>query len=62
MTHPPNVCSLCENGRDPVTKNNGFGFTYEMVAGVTVEVFLHDGYIQPWREVFNVTPPASGHA
>jgi hypothetical protein len=57
MTHPSNVCAHCENGRDPVTKNNGFSFTYQMVEGVIAEVHLHDGCANSWCETFNVPFP-----
>jgi hypothetical protein len=57
MTHPPNVCSHCENGRDPVTDNNGFSFNFQMVEGVRVKVFLHDGCVEPWCQAFNIPVP-----
>jgi hypothetical protein len=57
MRHPLNVCAHCENGRDPVTKNNGFNFTHQMVDGVIVEVYLHDGCVNPWCQAFNVPLP-----
>jgi hypothetical protein len=56
MTHPPNVCAHCENGRDPVTVNNGFIFAFQIVDGVMMEVCLHKGCMEPWCHLFNVRP------
>jgi hypothetical protein len=56
MTHPPNVCAHCENGRDPVTLNNGFIFAFQIVDGVIMEVCLHEGCMDPWCQAFNVRP------
>ena len=57
ITHPLNVCAHCENGRDPVTTNNGFSFEYQLVDGVIMEVYLHDGCVNPWCLAFNVPLP-----
>jgi hypothetical protein len=56
MTHPPNVCAHCENGRDPVTPNNGFIFAFQIVDSVVMEVCLHTGCADEWCQAFNVGP------
>jgi len=57
MTHPPNVCAHCENGRDPVKKNNGFVFEFQIVDGVLMEICLHDGCVEPWCRAFGILSP-----
>jgi hypothetical protein len=52
MTHPPNVCSHCENGRDPVTDRNGYTFI-PIAAGVLLEMCLHVGCADAWCRDFN---------
>jgi hypothetical protein len=57
MTHPPNVCAHCENGRNTVKKNNGFIFEFQIVDGVLMEICLHDGCVEPWCRAFGVLSP-----
>jgi hypothetical protein len=56
MTHPPNVCAHCENERNPVKKNNGFIFEFQIVDGVLMEICLHEGCMNLWCQAFNVRP------
>jgi len=57
MTHPPNICAHCENGRDAVQKNNGVTFEFQIVDGVSTEITLHDGCVEPWCRAFGVLSP-----
>jgi hypothetical protein len=54
MTHPPNVCAHCENGRDPVTRRNGYSFNFQIADSVVVEICLHIGCADDWCRAFNI--------
>lgn len=54
MTHPPNVCAYCENGRDPVTRRNGFSFNFQIAQGVVVQICLHIGCADDWCTAFKI--------
>jgi hypothetical protein len=56
MTHPPNVCAHCEDGRDPVTMRNGYRFEFQVADGVSVEFCLHAGCVDYWCGDFNFFP------
>jgi hypothetical protein len=56
MTHPPNICAHCENGRDPVTAWNGYTFEFPITSDITVEICLHDGCAETWSQDFNFFP------
>jgi len=53
VTHPPNICAHCENGRDPVTHRNGYSFKYLIAPSVLIEIRLHVGCADAWCRQFN---------
>jgi hypothetical protein len=53
VTHPPNICAHCENGRDPVTNRNGYSFKFPITTSVLIEIRLHVGCADAWCRQFN---------
>jgi hypothetical protein len=53
----PTTCAQCEDKNSPVIEQvDGFSLHYEIVKGVTVEIFLHDDCASRWYDAF------SGHS
>jgi hypothetical protein len=54
--HSPRLttCAQCEDKNSPVIEQvDGFSFQYEIVKGVTVEIFLHDDCACRWYDAFS---------
>ena len=50
----PTTCAQCEDKNSPVIEQvDGFSFRYEIVKGVTVEIFLHDDCAYKWYDAFS---------
>jgi hypothetical protein len=50
----PTICAQCEDRNNPVIERvDGFSFQYEIVKGVTMEIFLHDDCASRWYDVFS---------
>jgi hypothetical protein len=50
----PTTCAQCEDKNSPVIEQvDGFSFHYEIVKGVTVEIFLHDDCASSWYDAFS---------
>jgi hypothetical protein len=49
----PTICAQCEDKNNPVTEQvDGFSFDYEIIKGITVEIFLHDDCASRWHDAF----------
>jgi len=50
----PTICAQCEDRNNPVIEQvDGFSFQYEIVKGVTMEIFLHDDCASRWYDAFS---------
>jgi hypothetical protein len=53
----PTICAQCEDKNSPVIERvDGFSFHYEIVKGVTMEIFLHDDCASRWYDAFGAFP------
>jgi hypothetical protein len=54
----PTICAQCEDKNNPVTEQvDGFSFHYEIIKGVTMEIFLHDDCACRWYDAFSAHAP-----
>jgi hypothetical protein len=54
----PTICAQCEDKNNPVTEQvDGFSFHYEIIKGVTMEIFLHDDCACRWYDAFSAHSP-----
>jgi hypothetical protein len=52
------ICAQCEDKNNPVTEEiDGFSFHYEIIQGVTMEIFLHDDCACRWYDAFSANAP-----
>jgi hypothetical protein len=54
----PTICAQCEDKNSPVAEQvDGFSFHYEIIKGVTMEIFLHDDCACRWYDAFSALSP-----
>ena len=54
----PTICAQCEDKNNPVAEQvDGFSFDYEIIKGVTAEMFLHDDCACRWYDAFSAHAP-----
>jgi hypothetical protein len=54
----PTICAQCEDKNSPVTEEvDGFSFQFEIIKGVTMEIFLHDDCACRWYDAFAAHAP-----
>ena len=52
------ICTQCEDKNSPVFEDvDGFSFHYEIIKGVTIEIFLHDDCACKWYDAFSAHAP-----
>jgi hypothetical protein len=52
------ICAQCEDKNSPVIEDvDGFSFHYEIIKGVTMEIFLHDDCACRWYDAFSAHAP-----
>ena len=54
----PTICAQCEDKNSPVIDQvDGFSFQFEIIKGVTMEIFLHDDCACRWYDAFAAHAP-----